>query len=401
MNIKLIILPRNEYNIEIKSYEKNGIYTYIIGFPSIDKYLEFIKNRVIYSKYFIECDNNSIKYLEKHIIEFSKIINNTKPIYIVEDINNIPNNNFILDISNLSWSDKLLIINSRNNKTKFIDSYTCNEILSLDEIKNIYYIINELVKNLKDLSPLEQIYSIYSYLKNRPYIKENYDELPITSRSLNHILYNKPIVCLGYVNFFSALCNALKINTNPIFWLKNNNHISTMCFINDPKYNVIGIFATDVTWDASKENTLKHFINPIAIEETEKKIKNYNLSNKFNVYYQLIEKYNNYLSISNNEQIIKEREELIEYINIIYSLLNINKKVDYLCDLFKEINHIIDLTKVTINPIILYNIIMNTNNIDNETCLSLLETSYHYLSLNSKDKIVAKEFLNGSNSRNR
>ena len=174
-----------------------------------------------------------------------------------------------------------------------------------------------------------------------------------------------------------------------------------MCFINDPKYNVIGIFATDVTWDASKENTLKHFINPIAIEETEKKIKNYNLSNKFNVYYQLIEKYNNYLSISNNEQIIKEREELIEYINIIYSLLNINKKVDYLCDLFKEINHIIDLTKVTINPIILYNIIMNTNNIDNETCLSLLETSYHYLSLNSKDKIVAKEFLNGSNSRNR
>ena len=402
MKIKLIILPKDNYNIEIKDTCYKNSYNYTIIFPSIDKYLEFIKNKRIYTKNFIDYDNKSIKFLEKHILEFSNLINNTKPIFIVLNINDIPNtSNVILDITNLSWNDKLVIINKANEETEFIDSYTCNEVLSLKEIKDIYYIINELVKNLRNLSPLEQIYSIYSYLKNRPYLKEKENEDPTISRSLNHVLYNKPIVCLGFVNFFTALCNALGINTKQIFWKGNNNHVSNMCFINDTKYNITGILATDVTWDALVKNTLKHFLNPLIIEETEKKIRGFEVSSRYNTYYKLIEKYKEYLQLSDNDAIIKSREELIEYINEIYRLLNIDKKVEYLCDLFAEINHIMDLTKVDINPIILYDIIKNIEHIDNETCLSLLETSYHYTSLKNKDKALIRGFLNGSNSRNR
>lgn len=402
MKIKLIIFPKDNYNIEIKGTCYKNSYNYTIIFPSIDKYLEFIKNKRIYTKNFIDCDNKSIKYLEKHILEFSNLINNTKPIFIVLNINDIPNtSNVILDITNLSWNDKLVIINKANEETEFIDSYTCNEVLSLKEIKDIYYIINELVKNLRNLSPLEQIYSIYSYLKNRPYLKENENEDPTISRSLNHVLYNKPIVCLGFVNFFTALCNALGINTEQIFWKGNNNHVSNMCFINDTKYNITGILTTDVTWDALVKNTLKHFLNPLIIEETEKKIRGFEVSSRYNTYYKLIEKYKEYLQLSDNDAIIKSREELIEYINEIYRLLNIDKKVEYLCDLFAEINYIIDLTKVTISPIILQSIILNTEDLDNETCLSLLETSYHYISLNNTDKLIVRGFLNGSNSRNR
>ena len=44
-----------------------------------------------------------------------------------------------------------------------------------------------------------------------------------------------------------------------------------MCFINDTKYNITGILTTDVTWDALVKNTLKHFLNPLIIEETEKR----------------------------------------------------------------------------------------------------------------------------------
>ena len=60
-----------------------------------------------------------------------------------------------------------------------------------------------------------------------------------------------------------------------------------------------------------------------------------------------------------------------------------------------------DLTKVDIYPIILYDVIKNIEHIDNETYLSLLETSYHYTSLGNKDKALIRGFLNGSNSRNR
>ena len=174
-----------------------------------------------------------------------------------------------------------------------------------------------------------------------------------------------------------------------------------MCFINDTKYNITGILATDVTWDALVKNTLKHFLNPLIIEETEKKIRGFEVSSRYNTYYKLIEKYKEYLQLSDNDAIIKSREELIEYINEIYRLLNIDKKVEYLCNLFAEINYIIDLTKVTISPIILQNIIMNIENLDNETCLSLLETSYHYISLNNTDKLIVRGFLNGSSSNSR
>lgn len=401
MKVKLIILPSSIYNIEIKAISYKNSYNYTIIFPSIDKYLEFIKNKKIFISDFINYDNNAIKYLEEHIIEFSNLINNTKPMFIVDNINIPDTTNVILDINNLSWNDKLFIINNALEETKFLDSYTCNEILSKKEIKNIYYIINELVKNLKDLSPLEQIYFIYSSLKNRPYLREKESEPPVTSRSLNHVLYNKPIVCLGYVNFFAALCNALGINTKPIFWKNINNHVSNMCFINDTKYNVTGILATDVTWDALGKNTLKHFLNPLIIEETEKKSRGFEVSSKYNIYYKLLEKYREYLLLNDNDEIIAKREELIEYINEIYKLLNIDKNVSYLCDLFAEINHIIALTNVTISPIILQNIIMNMENLDNDTCLSLLETSYHYISLNNTDKMIVRGFLNGSSSNSR
>ena len=174
-----------------------------------------------------------------------------------------------------------------------------------------------------------------------------------------------------------------------------------MCFINDTKYNVTGILATDVTWDALGKNTLKHFLNPLIIEETEKKSRGFEVSSKYNIYYKLLEKYREYLLLSDNDEIIAKREELIEYINEIYKLLNIDKSVSYLCDLFAEINHIKDYTEITISPIILQSVILNTGDLDNETCLNLLETSYHYLSLNNTDKLIVRGFLNGSSSNNR
>ena len=399
MNIKLIILPRNEYNIEIKSYEKNGIYTYIIGFPSIDKYLEFIKNRVIYSKYFIECDNNSIKYLEKHIIEFSKIINNTKPIYIVEDINNIPNNNFILDISNLSWSDKLLIINNiTNNNIYFKDEYTLDEVLSLDDILCMYNIISDIANTLIDKSPLEQVYSIYNLLKERPYDMGNEDNI-YESRSLNQILYTNPIICSGFVNYSKAITDALGINSEKVSWQdKDEGHVSSIYFINDPKHNIIGIFALDITADSQNFNRIKHYLYPMDIAINEMTHFGFKYNNTDNIYFSFLGSYQRLQTFrkqfnEENEIIIKEKELLVKRINRIYELLNINKQIDINSNIDKEIEEIKKFARTIILPLSLKNIINSDNTLDNETCLELIKTSFHYKALSNESKLLTDVLL--------
>lgn len=409
MKIKiLIIIDNDEEKDFIMDINKNGDeYIYTIAFPCEEKYYQFLKSKNISKNNIDEYNEDGYNYLINNIATFNNKLNETNPIYILLDIIDLKyinnKNTIILDISNLSYQDKLLIINKINRENVyFMDKYTSNEILSLQDIKYIYQKIENLANIFKQHSPLEQLYGIYNLLKSRPYLKENPQEDAKISRSLKYILNNEPIVCLGFCNLFMAICDALNINTAFIRYENDTyGHVSIMCFINDPKYEIKGIFSIDPTWDNLNFNTIKHFLLPIKIEEIEKYTKGYRLRSNQNVFYQLIEKYNNYLKLTDNEQIIKEREELIEYINIIYYLLNINKEVDYLCDLFTEINHIMDLTKVDINPIILYDVIKNIEHIDNETYLSLLETSYHYTSLNNKDKALIRGFLNGSNSRNR
>ena len=67
MKIKLIILPKDNYNIEIKGTCYKNSYIYTIIFPSIDKYLEFIKNKRIYTKNFIDFSSKALQDIEKQL----------------------------------------------------------------------------------------------------------------------------------------------------------------------------------------------------------------------------------------------------------------------------------------------------------------------------------------------
>ena len=82
------------------------------------------------------------------------------PIYILFSISDIKTTeNVILDISNLSWKDKLYIINNiATNNTYFIDEYTLDEVLTLNDISCMYKIIEYLVEYLKDKSPTTIFY---------------------------------------------------------------------------------------------------------------------------------------------------------------------------------------------------------------------------------------------------
>ena len=397
MQVNIIIIPDNEEAIymHITTNYIDNLYTYTLFFPSTKNYLDFIKSKKIYISDFEEYNKDHLDYLKNNLDEFTKQVANTMPIYILFDLESIDIiDNVILDISNLSWNDKLLIINNiATENTYFMDKYTVNEVISLEEIKCIYQIITDIASNLLNKSPLEQIYSIYNLLKERPYLREQENESTLVSRSLNHILYTEPIVCIGYCNFFMAICDALGINTSTIKWKNEESHASNMCFINDSKYNIVGIFAMDITWDNTKYDTLKNFLNPLLIEETIKKINGFTIKDSHNIFYSLVSDYQEYNHLENESDILNKRKIIIDKINEIYSLLKINKKIEFICDIDKEVWEIFKLSYVIISPYILKSIINSDNKLDDETCLELIQTSFHYQTLPNESKLLTNKFL--------
>ena len=126
-----------------------------------------------------------------------------------------------------------------------------------------------------------------------------------------------------------------------------------MCFVNDSKYNIIGIYAIDVTWDSLRNERITHFLTPLAYEELEKKNKGF---------------------------------ELIDIINSIYRLLKIDRIIDETYNIAEEITNIINYTKVYIDPFTLREIINSEQVLDDDTCLELIQTSYHYKTILKEDK---------------
>lgn len=315
-----VIVDKNITNISININYYKGKYIIELLFPSKEAYLAFLNKGVIKKEYFIEIASNGLDYLKNNLKTFKELLDSTKITYVIRHISDLVDitgkDEFILDISNLSWNDKLLIIYKlASSNTCFLDDYSLDEVLSLDEIKCIYEIINNIAASLIDKSPLEQIYSVYNLLKQRPYIKGCEDN-GYESRSLNQILYNPEIVCLGYVNYSKAITDALGLKSTKVYWRDfDGGHSTSMYFINDPKYNVSGIYALDITADAEKYNSIKHFLYPmdIAIKEMEHFGFSYNHTD--NIYFSLLgsfqrlQTFRKYFSES-NEIIIREKELL-------------------------------------------------------------------------------------------
>ena len=116
MKIKiLIIIDNDEEKDFIMDINKNGDeYIYTIAFPCEEKYYQFLKSKNISKNNIDEYNEDGYNYLINNIATFNNKLNETKPIYILLDIIDLKyinnKNTIILDISNLSYQDKLLII---------------------------------------------------------------------------------------------------------------------------------------------------------------------------------------------------------------------------------------------------------------------------------------------------
>ena len=246
-----------------------------------------------------------------------------------------------INIRHLPFVQKLDIITNPlvGVNTFFLDDYTENEELSSNEILDMYQYILNIAKKIKDkgYSQLESIYCIYNELKEKIYNAEKEHESKNKSRSLNQIINGDCIVCAGYTNYFLAISDILGLNVGRIVWKPVNGHksghASLIAYINDPKYEVQGIWGIDPTWDSKRnqddqayKNNLSHFLMPLACDEKEKKIHQLENPNG-NMYYEINEALSRYQRLSEYQApavILKNsKRTLLGRINFIYERIGI------------------------------------------------------------------------------
>ncbi len=338
-NISAILLPsitENEVDLSIQ-------------FRTITAYKQFIKKPVLTKDLFDDYDAYFFS-----TTEIEKIVCNEDFLKRLQDANLLcrvsrskKENELILkqqfpitmNIRHLPFMQKLEIITNpfAGENTFFLDDYTENEELSSAEILDMYQYILNIAKKIKDkgYSQLESIFYIYNELKKKIYTAEKAHESKNKSRSLNQIINGDCIVCAGYTNYFLAISDILGLNVGRIVWkpvgCHKSGHASLIAYINDPKYEVQGIWGIDPTWDSKRneydqsyQNNLSHFLMPLACDENEKK--SHQLENPSgNTYYGIAEalsRYQHLLEYQAPEVIIKNaKRTLLRRINRIYEMI--------------------------------------------------------------------------------
>lgn len=389
----------------------------IFYFKSVDSYKSF-RTTISLDKEFE--DEPDTFYKLKEILmglnyeKFKKLFKRVKPMAkyynLEQDLSNI-DIPIIIDLSGLSFTEKIDILTTPgiNNKHNlfFADEYTTGEYITQVEMIDMYQNILEDYETIQNnnYSITEALFYIYNKYKNRIYKEEKSNEKSALSRSLNQIMKSDNIVCVGYANYLNAIASILNIPVFPLEWLDrfnpNSGHRENIAVINDPKYDIKGVFTIDITWDSKKDendteyqNNIRHFLVPPLQNSFEKNQKGLVLPTD-NIYYSIIYRYRRYLKIKeagvNNAILWENKRIVIDAINKLYSLLNLPEiKGD--CDLDIEIKKIKKIGKKTIPEETLKNIINNVTPRSEEELDNMLNSSYHHDPITPQERLLRAIF---------
>ena len=389
----------------------------IFYFKSIDSYKSFRTTLSLDKEFEDEPDTF---YKLKEILmglnyeKFKKLFKRVKPMAkyynLEQDLSNI-DIPIIIDLSGLSFTEKIDILTTPgiNNKHNlfFTDEYTTGEYITQREMIDMYQNILEDYETIQNnnYSITEALFYIYNKYKNRIYKEEKSNEKSALSRSLNQIMKSDNIVCVGYANYLNAIASILNIPVFPLEWLDrfnpNSGHRENIAVINDPKYDIKGVFTIDITWDSKKDendteyqNNIRHFLVPPLQNSFEKNQKGLVLPTD-NIYYSIIYRYRRYLKIKeagvNNAILWENKRIVIDAINKLYSLLNLPEiKGD--CDLDIEIKKIKKIGKKTIPEETLKNIINNVTPRSEEELDNMLNSSYHHEPITPQERLLRAIF---------
>ena len=139
--------------------------------------------------------------------------------------------------------------------------------VNLDDCQKVFKIIDKEVEYIRqlNLSPMETIMYVYDKIKTRVYLEENENELFVESRDLSAVMLGDKIVCVGYSRLLKTYLNKLGIDANELV-LENrvndtSGHARNIIYVNDPKYNIDGVYCFDSTFDSKKRKDDKTFVN--------------------------------------------------------------------------------------------------------------------------------------------
>ena len=389
----------------------------IFYFKSVDSYKSFRTTLSLDKEFEDEPDTF---YKLKEILmglnyeKFKKLFKRVKPIAkyynLDQDLSNI-DIPIIIDLSGLPFTEKIDILTTPSISNKynlfFTDEYTTGEYITQVEMIDMYQNILEDYETIQNnnYSITEALFYIYNKYKNRIYKEEKSNEKSALSRSLNQIMKSDNIVCVGYANYLNAIASILNIPVFPLEWLDrfnpNSGHRENIAVINDPKYDIKGVFTIDITWDSKKDendteyqNNIRHFLVPPLQNSFEKNHKGLVLPTD-NIYYSIIYRYRRYLKIKeagvNNAILWENKRIVIDAINKLYSLLNLPEiKGD--CDLDIEIKKIKKIGKKTIPEETLKNIINNVTPRSEEDLDNMLNSSYHHEPITPQERLLRAIF---------
>ena len=142
------------------------------------------------------------------------------------------------------------------------------EVLPIDRICEAKLIIQGIAKEINDsdfrLTPFEKYCYAYEIVKRfKEYKKEGKNEPSEVSRRVEHILFNDKIVCGGYSEFLYEIVKALDdpnlaISTYNCSESGNEiDHTRNVIGIRDDKYDINGVFTSDVTFDSIKYDKIE------------------------------------------------------------------------------------------------------------------------------------------------
>lgn len=267
---------------------------FIFSFPNEIEFLNFLKEPNIKAEDFTLIDDFSLEEMKCVLknTDINDLLNKSNIIVILRKLEDLPTNllkdgkRIILDVSKLDYKDIYKILTSSNisDNVLFKDRFNQGTNLTLKEMIQMYELLLCYTKEIKEknYSPLEAVFYIYNVVKKRIYKMEDEQDSLTKSRSLNEVLNGDNIVCVGYSNIFTAICDMIGIHAEEQGWkpIKDNEsgHSSVILYLNDNKYNIKGIYGIDATWDSKEDeedityqNNISNFLLPISYEEKNKR----------------------------------------------------------------------------------------------------------------------------------
>ena len=280
---------------QIKELKANYIEARITG---TDESLVQISSQYVFSSYTkenLEALDKLIIHLPENLSQIKNLIFAKENIEISFKFNNISEeekmkliSQCLIELENLDKSFKINItVEKRSNFEKYIGNAQFKNLILTIENDSYNYpyqqyleeekILEKLVEPIKkaNMTPLEKYLAVYEVVKSfKPYKESDIKE---EARYLRHILYNDYIVCVGYSKLLITLLDKVGINAQEFscdvdvsyvngFTVEEkvvdfSGHARVIFNIDDPKYNVAGLYMADPTWDNSQtSNHLNHAV---------------------------------------------------------------------------------------------------------------------------------------------